>query len=849
MSYARSIVFAGLFLGLVGLKGELPAIAQTTAQTTTLNSDTRKAAVDEIFQKGIKAYETDQYAAAIQWLTQAVEQYREIQDRNGERRSLGNLGLVYEALKNYPKAIEFQKQSLALAIEMKHRKGEGQSLSNLARAYRLSGNQTQSIDYGIQSLTIARELKDRETEGITLTDLGISYQSLDEFTNQRWKAGTLSTDFTAWSPATRQSIVEATKALEYLQAGLKIAQEIKSRPLEIRALATLGRTYAVLHDYDNAIITQQQQLTIAQSMNDATMTANTLSFLGLLYGIRGDYRTAIQYHKQAIEIYREPQNRYNAAMQKIMSESKVPTAYAPLGEFRQTLMDLGDTYNRQGDYTNAIQAYQEAFGPSITLRQSGGNLDIVLLRKLSSTLAKAGQFSEAASTLRTAIDQEEIFRRAFGYGISGTWKANDANRIEFAARQEDDYRQLQQMLVRQNQTDNALEIAEESRSRTFVELLSARMNNRPLSDDLPPPPKLDTIRKIAKDQNATLVEYSIINPEQLYIWVIKPTGDVTFKISKLAKTDPIEQIIADSRSSIAVVYPNKPKPTTEPASELNLTLRKLHQTLIEPIASDLPKDPNQRVVFLPQGELFLVPFAALQDARGKYLIEHHTISTAPSIQTLELTRKKAKLANTRGKMLVVGDPTMPIFEGSQLPDLPGAKQEAIDIGKIFNVEPIIGNQATKAAVFNQLKTASIVHLATHGLLNAVKDNVPGAIALAPSGSDNGLLTASEIFDLKLTSDLVVLSACDTGRGVIKGDGVIGLSRSFIAAGVPSVVVSLWAVNDNSTSVLMSDFYRNLKINPNKAQSMRQAMLNTMKQYPNPRDWAAFTLVGESDRPD
>jgi CHAT domain-containing protein len=141
---------------------------------------------------------------------------------------------------------------------------------------------------------------------------------------------------------------------------------------------------------------------------------------------------------------------------------------------------------------------------------------------------------------------------------------------------------------------------------------------------------------------------------------------------------------------------------------------------------------------------------------------------------------------------------------------------------------------------------NLVHLATHGLLNTSKGDVPGAIALAPSGQDSGLLTASEIFDLKLNADLVVLSACDTGRGDITGDGVIGLSRSLVAAGVPSVIVSLWAVNDSSTSVLMSEFYRQLNTKPDKAQALRQAMLTTLKQYPNPSDWAAFTLIGEAE---
>ena len=92
----------------------------------------------------------------------------------------------------------------------------------------------------------------------------------------------------------------------------------------------------------------------------------------------------------------------------------------------------------------------------------------------------------------------------------------------------------------------------------------------------------------------------------------------------------------------------------------------------------------------------------------------------------------------------------------------------------------------------------------------------------------------------------MLSACDTGRGEITGDGVIGLSRSLISAGVPSVVASLWAVPDDPTAALMTEFYRNFQRNPDKAQALRQAMLKTKQQYPEPLNWAAFTLIGESE---
>ena len=141
-----------------------------------------------------------------------------------------------------------------------------------------------------------------------------------------------------------------------------------------------------------------------------------------------------------------------------------------------------------------------------------------------------------------------------------------------------------------------------------------------------------------------------------------------------------------------------------------------------------------------------------------------------------------------------------------------------------------------------MQRAQIIHLATHGLLDTIKGDIPGAIALT-----NGFLTSGEIFDMELSADLVVLSACNTGRGGadVTGEGVVGLSRSFSVAGVPSILVSLWEVDDAATKALMEEFYHNLwdkKLT--KAQALRQAMLTTMKAYADPNLWASFMLVGE-----
>ncbi|MDD1474274.1 CHAT domain-containing protein, partial [Dolichospermum sp. ST_sed4] len=251
--------------------------------------------------------------------------------------------------------------------------------------------------------------------------------------------------------------------------------------------------------------------------------------------------------------------------------------------------------------------------------------------------------------------------------------------------------------------------------------------------------------------------------------------------------------------------------------------------------------------------LFLVPFPALQDEKGKYLIEKHTILTAPSIQVLDLTHKQRiaskKSGIGKGEILVVGNPTMPKnpITDEQLTSLPGAEREAIKIAKLLNTQEITGSKATKIAIVQKMLKARIIHFATHGLVDDFKGfGVPGAIAFASSGKDNGFLTSGEILDLKLNAELIVLSACDTGRGRITGDGVVGLSRSLISAGIPSIVVSLWSVGDDSTSLLMTEFYKNMQQKQDKATALRQAMLTTMKHknYQSPYHWAAFTLIGE-----
>jgi CHAT domain-containing protein len=269
-------------------------------------------------------------------------------------------------------------------------------------------------------------------------------------------------------------------------------------------------------------------------------------------------------------------------------------------------------------------------------------------------------------------------------------------------------------------------------------------------------------------------------------------------------------------------------------------LDRLSQILIAPIAKFLPKNPEESVIFIPDRELFRVPFAALKTADGKYIIEKHPIQIFPSIQTLQLIDQESSnnTLNLTSNALIVGNPTMPKMEnGQQLPALPGTEKEAQVISNFLGTQPLIGEQANIQNVTGQMPNADIIHLATHGNSQS--------IALAPAEGQTGFLSG-EIYGMNLRANLVVLSACDTGLGDITSDGVVGIARPFMAAGVKSVVVSLWSVPDAATSDLMIEFYNNLKTKPNKAQALQQAMLTIMKQHPEPVNWAGFILVGEAE---
>jgi CHAT domain-containing protein len=773
--------------------------------------------------QGMQQYQTGQVKAALQSWQQARSRYQQTQNRVGEAQALASLGAGYLALEQSRNAIAVLEPLLPLAQSLGDRPTEARTWGNLGIAYKSLGKYAKAIQAHKQAGKLLYALGDRQALGQALLNLGNTFEVVGDYEN-------------------------ATIAL---QQSLKIAEQMSDRVGASIAHSNLGGVLANQKKYEAAIAALETSLNLSQDSRDLATQASTLINLGSVRHAKGDRTQAVAAYSQSLQLAQQLNQRELQA---------------------KALGSLGLVLADQRDFQSAIAHQQQSL--AIARELNHPDLQGTALNNLAHTLYRAGKLAEAERQLQTAVKLLDALRP----DLSDTYQVN------LFETQIHTYNLLQQVQVAANKPEAALVASEQGRARAFVELLSRR--SRPAETTPPPPPSLDRIRQTAKDHNATLVEYAIVpdddfkfrgkqraeREERLLIWVVSPNGKVDFRQVDLkflwAQQLSLDRLVSDLRCdtlAVACEEPTRGTPNEDTATqpvqvEADTSLQVLHRLLIQPIADLLPTDPNAQVILIPQDALFLVPFPALRSPEGKYLIEQHTILTAPAIQVLDFTAKRhasqrqpnqVEIASRLdAPVLIVGNPTMPELPDGVLPALPGSEMEANAIAQLLNTPALIGKQATETRVVQQLTEAKLVHLATHGLLEYGTEplpstEVPGAIALAPSTDNDGLLTASEIFNLKLKADLVVLSACNTGRGRITGDGVVGLSRSWISAGAASVIVSLWAVPDAPTATLMMQFYQVLE-RSNKATALRQAMLITMKDYPNPRNWAAFTLIGEAE---
>lgn len=380
-------------------------------------------------------------------------------------------------------------------------------------------------------------------------------------------------------------------------------------------------------------------------------------------------------------------------------------------------------------------------------------------------------------------------------------------------------------------------------------------------------------------------------PKCTAVLAVAPDGRVYGHVAELGRAALRESVAAvrqalcvdDDPRGVKVTRDVRRRSAPGVEDDYEPLLRALYMELVEPVAPALPTDGTP-VVIEPHGALWLLPFSALLAHDGTWLADRWPLLYSPSAQVLDEIRQEPDYGGPRDlKPLLVGNPSMPTVPEQdgltiELEPLPGAERESRVIHELFaDAEGtlLLGEAADWASVIAQMPRHGIVHLATHGIAYAenplrsfVALGVPDESALdaltehqaqgragwpqskflldfVPSQGRNGMLTAQQILYLPLPADLVTLSACQTALGQISGDGMIGLSRSFLVAGARAVLVSQWSVSDDATAELMAGFYHGYLQLDDKALALQRAMrrLRSRPEFAHPRYWAPFVVVG------
>ena len=359
-----------------------------------------------------------------------------------------------------------------------------------------------------------------------------------------------------------------------------------------------------------------------------------------------------------------------------------------------------------------------------------------------------------------------------------------------------------------------------------------------------------------------LLEYVLDDPTSFCITVTRRGAHVqALPVGRKEVEKLVQQFVDDVRAKGAGIEASK----------------RLFRVLVEPIPE---AKTATRFIIAPDGILNLLPFEALRDGQGDYLLKSRVISYVPSGTILDVLRRERKNVRAPRPFLGIGDVTyenqggagrripapdtvrarlvrgMADLSGMRLQDLPETREEVERIGKIVGRDAVMlfGNDATETAFKKEpLDQFRVLHLAVHGFADTQYPERSALVLGTDSKSaDDGLLQVREIIRLRLNAELTTLSACDTGVGKLQGqEGVSNLVEAFLVAGSKSVVASLWSADDTFASALMDRFYQRLGQGEDTSSALRGAKLDLLAKYGDqvsPFYWAAFIAVGEASTP-
>ena len=809
-------------------------------------------------------------AGALETQLRALAIRQRLGDSAGEALCWNNVGLCNYSLARYPEALEAYRRALGVDAFAPSAHLEGVAMMNIGLVYRYLGHFGEAQSWMEQSLAVRRGQDDPAAIGQTLNALGLLARARGRYAQAlalyaealplRREGGDLQGEAQTLNGigVVRMDQGQYAEAKERFQESLIVAERIGYTAQVGFATWNIGVCLAHLGHRREALDRYEATLAVWRRLRRSGEAARTLSEIGDLKLLLGDPEGA------------------RAALEESLTLSRQIGEPDPEAS---SLDSLGELALEAGRPAEALGHLNEALSVARTAEMF--DIEWQVLADRARALQALHRDPEAIEDLRASVRLINDLRANVG---------TDPGKIGFLEEKRQAFDDLVEALARAARYDEALEAAEASRARALADLLGQReemartgerealgavqtaleeSRAKPLGTEHPPEaptrgaddrvegalarlqsrnpelaslvrveaPSSGEIRDAIASRHATLIEYHMTE-RRLLLWVVTPEG----ALHESSVEVPRDRVVSLANGILRAMEGREAAPGRPPDTQSSL--RELDRLLIEPVEAWLPARPEEIVVLAPQGVLGLLPFPALVDSKGRTFLERHTLAVVPAVSVLRFTASKKHADGRRTSALIVADPTPP--RGSGLARLEGARREGALVAGHFTPEErlvLTGSRASEAAVKRACAGRDVLHFATHGL---VSDRQPLASSLLLSEGDgeDGYLRADEILGLRLHANLVVLSGCSTGVGEVTGEGILGLTRAFLYAGTPSIVVSLWDVSDRATAFLMDRFYGALRSGAGKAQALRAAQLAARRQFRRTELWAGFILVGE-----
>lgn len=446
-----------------------------------------------------------------------------------------------------------------------------------------------------------------------------------------------------------------------------------------------------------------------------------------------------------------------------------------------------------------------------------------LYSRRASALVAAGLFDAAERDLEAGLQEVEAQRAEVADERLRTSYLDQAQGLFDAM--------IRFQIQTRNRWDLALEYSERSRGRTLLDALE-RASSGPGGE---PVLSAEEIRS-RLPEGVALVEYSLTS-DVLFAWIVSRES-----------IDLVEVPVDENRLQ-ARVRLFRSSLTQRSDRETAKLSSALYEVLVRPVLQKTA--PQKSLVFVPDKLLHLVPFAALLDAEtGHYLAEDRRISFAPSATVFlhALERSEELSGKTGSGVLVMGDPGLDPRISRDFPALPGARGEVERVAALWQAQAVRGERASRSAFLDEAPRHWLVHVASHARTNS-QDPLLSSLLLAPDGDDRGELFAREIYRLRFTrTQLVVLAACGTASGALSAsEGTQSFVQPFLAAGVPTVLGSLWPIEDREAEELFTRFYRRVAAGSDFVTALSEAQISFVHDpdpaLRRPGAWSGFQIVG------